>query len=524
MFAIAWLALSAAFATYLVIGIATLLWMRRRWERQTVLGVPVFVSERTGPAVVGAISPSIVMPRWALAMEPPQLALMLRHEQEHRRAGDAQLLTAAHLALTIMPWNVALWWMIARLDMAVELDCDARVLRDTDARSYGDLLLEVARPRRGPRLVGAMAFAERAGQLERRIRAIARRRDQASRGARATAALIGMAAVTVAWVAPSPSGPPRAVTPATSSRVDDNSHITTAQAQDSTRRTKPPVTSLTNARDTVLSARTSMRGDTIITAPDTRVAAITTPVPSVGASPTQQPVDSIFNRLFDGVALTASQAAQARDLIGKLAVVQAEQDRATMAVFVQSVVARMTVQARRDSALRALVANDADRALLNSRLGQFGGGRRGRSGSEAPAQGLDPLGGGRGGGGAGGGLGGGRGRVGGAGFPVLQEVPVGVALSDVIYQRLFEGIALAPEQEASARTIIADAQQAMSALISEPPMVELRMLTTGAVLMSAESRATLLGLLATDADRALVDSRIAIETRVVRRPTAGSPK
>jgi hypothetical protein len=106
---------------------------------------------------------------------------------------------------------------------------------------------------------------------------------------------------------------------------------------------------------------------------------------------------------------------------------------------------------------------------------------------------------------------------------VLQEAPAGGALSDVIYQRLFEGIALAPEQEASARTIIDDAQQAMAALISEPPMVELRMLTTGAVLMSAESRATLLGLLATDADRALVDSRIAIETRVVRR-SLGSPK
>ena len=84
----------------------------------------------------------------------------------------------AHFALIAMPWNVALWWQLMRLRVAVELDCDARVLRDADARSYGDLLLEVARPRRRLALMGATAFAERASQLERRIRAIGRRRGQ----------------------------------------------------------------------------------------------------------------------------------------------------------------------------------------------------------------------------------------------------------------------------------------------------------------------------------------------------------
>src|SRR2546421_308166 len=83
----------------------------RRWQRRDLFGVRVLVSERTGPAVVGAVAPAIVMPEWALAMEPKQLALMLRHEDEHRRAGDAQLLTAAQLVLIAMPWNVALWWI-----------------------------------------------------------------------------------------------------------------------------------------------------------------------------------------------------------------------------------------------------------------------------------------------------------------------------------------------------------------------------------------------------------------------------
>jgi beta-lactamase regulating signal transducer with metallopeptidase domain len=115
-------------------------------------------------------------------METSQLELMLRHEEEHRRAKDAQFMTIAQLVLILTPWNAALWWLTVRLGMAVELDCDARVLRDADARSYGDLLLEVARPRPWPRLIGATAFAERAEQLERRIRAITRRRMRASRG------------------------------------------------------------------------------------------------------------------------------------------------------------------------------------------------------------------------------------------------------------------------------------------------------------------------------------------------------
>jgi len=195
---------------YFLVGVVALARMRRRWPRQSVLGFSVLVSDKTGPAVVGAVSPAIVMPAWALNMEPSQLELMLRHEEEHRRAKDAQLMTIAQLMLILMPWNAALWWLTVRLGMAVELDCDARVLRNADARSYGDLLLEVARPRTGPRLIGATAFAERAEQLERRIRAITRRRMRASRGARAVAALAGFGVVSVAWVAPRPPVPPRA--------------------------------------------------------------------------------------------------------------------------------------------------------------------------------------------------------------------------------------------------------------------------------------------------------------------------
>ncbi len=211
--AVAWLMLSAALIAHFLCGTIALAWMRQWWRRDTVQGVDVLVSEATGPALVGALSPAIVVPEWTLAMDAEQVALMLRHEQEHRRARDGQLLTLAHFALIAMPWNVALWWQLMRLRVAVELDCDARVLRDADARSYGDLLLEVARPRRRLALMGATAFAERASQLERRIRAIGQRRGSASRRARLGAAAVGVVVVSAAWVAPRPPAPPRASHP-----------------------------------------------------------------------------------------------------------------------------------------------------------------------------------------------------------------------------------------------------------------------------------------------------------------------
>ncbi|HEX3867504.1 MAG TPA: M56 family metallopeptidase, partial [Gemmatimonadaceae bacterium] len=207
----AWVALSAALALYFGAGVVALFTMRRRWRREILLGVDVLVSERTGPALVGTLSPAIVLPRWTLAMDDHHLSLMLRHEQEHRRAGDGRLLTAAQVALVLMPWNAAIWWQIVRLRMAVELDCDARVLRSADARSYGDLLLEVARPRAGLRLVGVTAFAERATQLERRIRLMRRRRNGLSRAARAGVAAIGVVVLSTAWVAPRPPVPPRTI-------------------------------------------------------------------------------------------------------------------------------------------------------------------------------------------------------------------------------------------------------------------------------------------------------------------------
>jgi hypothetical protein len=205
--ALAWGLASAGLALRLAGGVLLLARARRRWTRRDVLGVPVLVAESRGPAVVGLRPATIVVPAWALAMDAGRLGLMLRHEQEHVRARDGLLLWAAQLAIVLMPWSPALWWMLARLRAAVEIDCDARVLRGAspaDVRAYGTLLLDTAWLRAGT-AVGAPAFAVRADQLERRLRAMAERPRDARRGA-ALAATVGVAAVLLACEAPHPRG------------------------------------------------------------------------------------------------------------------------------------------------------------------------------------------------------------------------------------------------------------------------------------------------------------------------------
>jgi bla regulator protein BlaR1 len=134
-------------------------------------GVPVTVTERLGPATAGVWRPRVVLPRWVLALPVSQRRYVVRHEDEHRRAHDVALLGAASVLVALMPWNLALWWQLGRLRLAVEMDCDVRVVRALgDAEAYGELLLTVATAaRRAPRLQPALLGA---GMLERRLLAL----------------------------------------------------------------------------------------------------------------------------------------------------------------------------------------------------------------------------------------------------------------------------------------------------------------------------------------------------------------
>lgn len=165
-----WMALSAAAMLALLVAAAVLERRRRGWRAAEIDGVPVLLSPATGPAVVGLFRSRIVLPAWVWDAEPDVRALLVDHEREHLRAGDPRLLALGLACVALAPWNPAAWYALRRLRLAMEVDCDARVLaRRADVRAYGSLLLEVGRRGTGGRLMAA-AFSEPVSFLERRIR------------------------------------------------------------------------------------------------------------------------------------------------------------------------------------------------------------------------------------------------------------------------------------------------------------------------------------------------------------------
>ena len=130
--------------------------------------VDVIITDALGPATVGLLHSSVLLPRWVLGLPSAQRQYVVRHEDEHRRAHDGRFIFLASLLVILVPWNVALWWQLRRLSLAIEMDCDNRVVRALgDAPAYGDLLLKIAQAaNRGPRLQPALLGV---GALERRL-------------------------------------------------------------------------------------------------------------------------------------------------------------------------------------------------------------------------------------------------------------------------------------------------------------------------------------------------------------------
>jgi TonB family protein len=145
--------------------------LRRGWHPEVVRGHSVLFSRDWGPGVVGFLRPAVVLPEWCRGLDDQSLRLILDHETEHLRAGDLRLILAARILPILVPWNLPLWWQLSRLRMAVEGDCDLRVLgkHQGRARPYLELLLDVGRGVPGPRALAAM-LSEPKDTLERRIR------------------------------------------------------------------------------------------------------------------------------------------------------------------------------------------------------------------------------------------------------------------------------------------------------------------------------------------------------------------
>ncbi|HTE44476.1 MAG TPA: M56 family metallopeptidase [Gemmatimonadaceae bacterium] len=178
---------------------------RRAWPLVTMEGVDVRVAPHIGPVVIGLVRPEIVVPRWLLARLPDEQRLVVTHEDEHIRARDPLLLGLAWGAVIIAPWNPALWYMLSRLRLAVELDCDARVLRRGAApRSYGFLLIDVAQHASALRL-SALALADDSSHLHQRILAMKPTVPRFARLRGGVAAMFALAGVLVACEAKLPT-------------------------------------------------------------------------------------------------------------------------------------------------------------------------------------------------------------------------------------------------------------------------------------------------------------------------------
>lgn len=165
----AWAAMSVALLALL--GLAYVGFTRRvgRLPVAEMHGATVHVSPTAGPAVVGLARPRIVVPAWLLDATPEEQQLAVVHEREHLDARDPLLLIGGCIVVALLPWHPASWWMLSRLRLAVEMDCDRRVLaRGVGRRTYGAALIDIAaRCARLP--LGVPALADHTTQLERRL-------------------------------------------------------------------------------------------------------------------------------------------------------------------------------------------------------------------------------------------------------------------------------------------------------------------------------------------------------------------
>jgi beta-lactamase regulating signal transducer with metallopeptidase domain len=194
---VTWLLATVVLGLLLVLVHAGFVRTARRWPVAEIQGRRVRLSPSTGPVVVGLACPEIIVPRWFLDRAPAEQRVVLDHEAEHIEAGDALMLAGACGAVAVMPWNVALWYMLSRVRLAVELDCDARVLRrGVPASTYGTLLIDLAEQALPLRLTVA-ALADDPSHLRQRIIAMKREIPRFAllrAGAAATIALVGLLA------------------------------------------------------------------------------------------------------------------------------------------------------------------------------------------------------------------------------------------------------------------------------------------------------------------------------------------
>ncbi len=210
---VCWIGLSVVLSAIVVLTHLQLARRIRRYPAERVGESTVLRSTVLGPAVVGWLRSSIVLPSWADDIGQEQRDIMVLHEREHLRGRDTALLSAALLLVVILPWNLPMWCLLFRLRRAIELDCDQRVLRSgIDVREYGNLLLEVSH-RRTLSPLPVIGLALNRSFLAQRVDAMTQHMSRFRYPRALFAVVIGGVFVTIACELPAPAEPDLNVVP-----------------------------------------------------------------------------------------------------------------------------------------------------------------------------------------------------------------------------------------------------------------------------------------------------------------------
>jgi hypothetical protein len=111
--------------------------------------------------------------------------------------------------LIIMPWNLPLWWQMRGLRLAIETDCDARVIAaGASPRQYAEMLIDIGE-HRTRHFAPAMAMAQPSSHLEKRIRLMLETSNR-----RFTLTLLPTFAAALITVSAAAVSPPNAESPA----------------------------------------------------------------------------------------------------------------------------------------------------------------------------------------------------------------------------------------------------------------------------------------------------------------------
>jgi hypothetical protein len=205
--AAAWALTSALLFAGLLISGVRLRGLKSAGRMRRLRGVHLLLHPDRGPTAAGVLAPWVLLPSWARSLPARQRRLLLAHELEHVRGRDPLTRLAGTCVVLLMPWNAAAWWLLRRLRLAIEIDCDARVVRRCGGvGDYARFLLDVAaHARRVPVL--ALGEVSLSGNLESRVLAMTNRtRVQGIRLAvRAAVAALAIAGVRIVEVPAAPA-------------------------------------------------------------------------------------------------------------------------------------------------------------------------------------------------------------------------------------------------------------------------------------------------------------------------------